>query len=184
MHDRLFAFIGGDSGPWRIDSIRPVVGESLHWAPRLEIVPAPPMHVEPGAGVAWKLLGVVSNIRYTRRDELTKLQQVSPPLGRPEATSAALIPIRKTAAWWDLSQDERREILEEKSSHIALGLQSLPAVARKLHHGRDLGEPFDFLTWFEYAPSDASAFEDLVAALRRTEEWKYVDREVDVRLSR
>jgi hypothetical protein len=58
----------------------------------------------------------------------------------------------------------------------------LPAVARRLYHARELGEPFDFLTWFEYAPSDASRFEELVAALRDSEEWRYVDREVDIRL--
>ena len=63
-------------------------------------------------------------------------------------------------------------------------LRYLPAVARRLHHGYDLGEPFDFLTWFEYAPTHADAFEDLVAALRAAEEWKYIEREVDVRLVR
>jgi hypothetical protein len=51
-----------------------------------------------------------------------------------------------------------------------------------LYHCRDLGQPFDFLTWFEYAPKDAAAFEELVIALRHTEEWKYVEREVDIRL--
>jgi len=48
-----------------------------------------------------------------------------------------------------LTQDERREIFEERSRHIATGLEYLPAVARRLHHSRDLGGPFDFLTWFE-----------------------------------
>ena len=92
--------------------------------------------------------------------------------------------MRTSEAWWALAQDERRAILEERSHHIALGLAALPAVARRLHHGRDLGEPFHFLTWFEYAPADAAAFEALVAALRATEEWRYVEREVDVRLER
>jgi len=86
--------------------------------------------------------------------------------------------------WWELSQDERREIFEERSRHIATGLEYLPAVARRLHHGRDLGEPFDFLTWFEYAPEDAAGFEELVGRLRETDEWRYVAREVDIRLAR
>ena len=60
----------------------------------------------------------------------------------------------------------------------------MPAVARRLHHARDLGGAFDFLTWFEYAPESAAAFEELVARLRATQEWSYVDREVDVRLRR
>jgi hypothetical protein len=60
----------------------------------------------------------------------------------------------------------------------------LPAIARRLYHCRDLGEPFDFLTWFEYAPSSEEAFNELVAGLHETEEWTYVDREVDIRLLR
>ncbi len=55
--------------------------------------------------------------------------------------------------------------------------------SRRFYHARDLGEPFDFLTWFELAPEHATAFEDLVGILRGTEEWTCVEREVDVRLS-
>ncbi len=109
---------------------------------------------------------------------------MSPALGRPEATRAALIPIRKADAWWSLAQDERRTIFEERSGHIAKSLRYLPAIARRLHHARDLGEPFDFLTWFEYAPDHADAFDGLLAELRASEEWRYVEREVDIRLVR
>jgi hypothetical protein len=54
----------------------------------------------------------------------------------------------------------------------------------RLHHSRELGEPFDFLTWFEYAPERSQTFEELVLRLRETKEWQYVDREIDIRLSR
>ena len=60
----------------------------------------------------------------------------------------------------------------------------LPAVARRLLHCRGLGEPFDFLTWFEFTPADAGAFEELLGRLRATEEWRYVEREVELRLER
>ena len=83
-----------------------------------------------------------------------------------------------------MPQDERRRIFEESSHHIATGLEYLPAIARRLHHGRDLGETFNFLTWFEFAPEHADAFEDLVDRLRLTEEWSYVEREIDIRLFR
>jgi chlorite dismutase len=105
-------------------------------------------------------------------------------LGRPETTGAALIPITKKAEWWELTQDERRSIFEVRSRHIAVGLEYLPAISRRLHHGRDLGEEFDFLTWFEYRQADTTAFEDLVGRLRETEEWAYVEREIDIRLTR
>ncbi len=63
-------------------------------------------------------------------------------------------------------------------------MEYLPAVGRRLHHSRELGEPFDFLTWFEYAPEHAEAFEEMISRLRKTTEWLYVEREVDIRLSR
>ena len=133
---------------------------------------------------AWVLKGVTSNERYTTRAENEQLVAKQEPLGRPEAWRSALIPIRKSDEWWALSQDERRRIFEESSHHIAIGVEYLPAVARRLHHSRDLGEPFDFLTWFEFAPDHAEAFDELLQRLRTTEEWRYVEREVDIRLTR
>ena len=130
---------------------------------------------------SWRLAGVASISRYTERAEKQQLTAVQAGLGRLEATCAALIPIRKSQAWWELTQEERRKIFEDKSHHIASSLHYLPAIARQLYHCRDLGEPFDFLTWFEFAPADASLFEELVAMLRATEEWTYVEHEVDVR---
>lgn len=179
---RLFTFTGGAAGAWSVVSLSGVVGESLPAAPRLDIAGG---EAASTASVAWRLRGIVSNQRYVTRVENDALVAKQVALGRPSSDRAALIPIRKSAAWWALPQDERRAVLE-RSRHIELGLKHLPAVARRLHHCRDLGdgEPFDFLTLFDYAESDAAAFEDLVAALRATEEWRYVDREVDVRLAR
>ena len=57
-------------------------------------------------------------------------------------------------------------------------------MARRLYHGRDLGGPFDFLTWFEYAAGDENRFEEVVLTIRAMPEWAYVEREVDIRLSR
>jgi chlorite dismutase len=125
-----------------------------------------------------------SNLRYTEKSEEDKLVSIQAGLGREEAMHAALIPIHKSEDWWKLAQDERRKIFEAQSKHIATGLKYLPAIARRLYHCRDFNEPFDFLTWFEYAPKDSEAFEELVWELRKTEEWKYVDREVDIRLTR
>ncbi|HEY5894494.1 MAG TPA: chlorite dismutase family protein [Chthoniobacterales bacterium] len=182
MDNRFYTFVGGDTGQWSIIAIHAVIGESLETAPFLDIQNADLRDLPMGA--RWLLRGVTSNQRYVTRSEQSSLVAIQAPLGRPEASCAALIPITKTAAWWLLTQDERREIFEARSSHIATGLRYLPAIARRLHHSRDLGEPFDFLTWFDYAPSDAAAFDELVAALRATEEWNYVEREVDIRLTR
>jgi chlorite dismutase len=132
----------------------------------------------------WVLRGVTSNERYVERSEKQQLIAVQEGLGRTESRFAALIPIRKNAAWWALTQDERRSIFEEQSRHIGIGMQYLPAIARRLHHCRDLpgGEPFDFLTWFEYAPKDEFRFDDMLEKLRESPEWRYVERESDLRL--
>ncbi|MGQ0798307.1 MAG: chlorite dismutase family protein [Methanobacteriota archaeon] len=175
-------FLGGDLGPWRVVEVRKVKGPSLKRVLRLDVVDRKLQ--SPPRSATWLLRGVVSNERYTERRERELLEARQPPLGRREATRAALIPITKSGEWWSLAQDERRRIFEVRSGHIKTGLQYLPAIARRLYHGRDLGEPFDFLTWFEYAPKDAPAFESLVRTLRSTEEWQYVVREVDIRLER
>ena len=173
-------FTAGPSGDWRIERITAVAGESLSAATHLSL-----RNETPDQGQSsWRLRGVVSHTRYTTAGELKRLNAVSPPLGRPEALCAALIPIRKSPAWWSMAQDERRAVFEERSGHIAMSMPSLPAIARRLHHARDLGEPFDFLTWFEYAPEHADVFERLVAELRASEEWRHVEREVDIRLRR
>lgn len=173
-------FIGGAAGVWRIDSSTARAGDPLPSAERLEVREG----IIPTSAGTWRLSGVAGHTRYVERAEKAQLDPVSPPLGRPEGTRAAIIPIRKSPAWWALTQDERRAIFEQRSRHIADSMPFLPRIARRLYHARDLGQPFDFITWFEFAPEHARAFDELVAMLRSREEWTYVDREVDIRLSR
>src|SRR5215470_7183847 len=181
LGDRLVRFVGGKTGIWRVLAIRLVQGDGLPQAERVAVcLGDEPSPLEP----QWTLSGVISNIRYVERPEQQELALKEAPLNRSEATRAALIPIRKTADWWNLTQEERRNVFENKSHHITEGIKYLPSVARQLYHCRDIGEPFDFLTWFEYAPQHSEAFEELVRTLGNTEEWRYVDREVDIRLAR
>lgn len=182
MATRMFSFVGGSVGRWQVTSMSTVIGTPLEQVTHLEVVEK---HLaDPLEGRGWTLRGVISYERYVTREEQQLLKSIQPTLERPQATCAALIPIKKSADWWALPQDERRAIFEAQSHHVHTGMQYLPAVARRLHHCHDLGEPFDFLTWFEYAPEDAEAFEELTRTLRDTEEWKYVDREIDIRVVR
>lgn len=175
-------FVGGSVGRWRADRVEPVRGDGLPTVDRLDMLEGGDRRSR--GSPRWVLRGVTSNERYVTRAEHDALAAVQAPLGRPEATRAALISVRKSEAWWELPQDERRAIFEERSRHVATGLLYLPAIARRLHHCRELAEPFDFLTWFEYAPEHATAFEELVGHLRASEEWTYVEREIDIRVSR
>ncbi len=183
MH-RLYSFVAGSSGGWLVEQVMRVSGELLPAAPRIAVVAETSAH--PPRDATWCLRGITSNERYVTREEKTALAAKQEGLGRAQASCAAMIPIRKSAAWWAMPQDERRDIMEQQSRHIAIGMHYLPAIARRLHHCRDIGgnEPFDFITWFEYAPEDQAAFNELLRELRASLEWRYVEREVDIRLRR
>lgn len=170
------AFHAGSQGEWRVVRQTTRTGEDLPVAARIGTG-------SPVDTPLWTLTGFTSNLRYTTASERQRLYARSAPLGRSEARMAALIPIRKSPAWWAMAQDERRAVYE-RSGHTPIGLGYLPGIARRLHHCRDLGEPFDFLTWFEFEPELEGEFDDLLARLRITEEWRYIDREIDIRLIR
>jgi chlorite dismutase len=177
----LYAFDGGARGDWAVTGMTTLAGESL---PKVAALTVRQGGFAEARWPVWTLSGVASHLRYTLREEFAELSARGSPLGRGEARRAALIPISKSEAWWALAQDERRRIYEEQSRHTSIGMEYLPQIARRLHHGRDLGEPFDFLTWFEFAPEHEGLFDELLARLRASEEWRYVSREIDIRLTR
>jgi chlorite dismutase len=177
----LTAFCGGQSGSWKVLSLTTFTGQSLASIDRIEIINA--RHSFASTDYKWVLRGVTSNLRYTNRNEKIMLDKTPSILG-PESKYAALIPIKKSEEWWLLTQDERRNVFEDQSHHINFSSKYLSIVARKLYHSRDIGEDFDFLTWFEFAPEHSNQFDELVNYLRNTEEWKYVTREIDIRLMR
>jgi chlorite dismutase len=183
---KLVSFAGGATGDWQVESIVAIRGTGLLSVQRVSIVEGGKVddRAQRAEAQGWVLRGTTSNERYVERSEKVTLIERQEGLGRPAATCAALIPMTKSPEWWELSQDERRAVFEERSAHIAIGAHYLPAIARRLHHGRDLAEEFDFVTWFEYRPADSNLFEELVGRLRETEEWTYVVREVDVRMQR
>jgi len=175
----IVSFVAGPEGPWRIDGILAPTGETLPPAARLAMVEG---DATEGAGVRWALRGMVGPAVYAGEAENDALAPTQEPLGRPEARCAALIAVRKSPAWWAMTHDERRAVIEERSP--APGLDELPAIAHRLHHAHELSEPFDFLTWFEYAPDNQRAFDEFVGRRRETKEWSFVEREVDVRVTR
>ena len=180
--DNHFSFIGGSEGQWRVRSCKAVAGAPLAPVQKIQVINAPAASLtERGT---WVLQGFTSNVRYAERHEIIQLRAKQEGLNRPASLCAALIPIRKSPAWWEMSQEERRAVFETQSRHTEIGLAYLPEIARQLHHSRDLGEPFDFLTWFEFAPEHAPAFDRLLGQLRASREWEYVEREVDIRLEK
>lgn len=177
-----FSFIGGNEGAWLVTSSHTIIGTPLEPVPKLDIVNVPAAQLDIHA--TWILQGFTSNLRYTERKELTQLRAKQEGLNRPNSVCAALIPIKKSEEWWAMPQDERRAIFEEQSHHTEIGLDYLPEIARQLHHSRDLGEPFDFITWFEFAPEHSDKFDALLLQLRASKEWQFVEREIDIRLQK
>jgi chlorite dismutase len=161
--------------------MRAVTGEPLPFVTRISAGHA---EIPPKPLSGWPLTGVASYVRYVERPEKTQLAARQAGLGREHATCAALIPIAKSPAWWEMTQEERRRVFETESRHIADSLKYLPAIARQLYHSRDLGQPFDFLTWFEFAPEHEDEFDRLLIQLRASPEWRFVTREIDIRLAR
>ncbi len=177
-----YSFVGSNAGQWAVTSQNTIVGSPLELVQRIDVVNSPAAQLA-SKGV-WVLQGFTSNVRYANRNEIVKLQSVQEGLNRDRSLCAALIPIKKKVEWWSMSQDERRSIFEEQSHHTEIGLNYLPEIARQLHHSRDLGEQFDFITWFEFAPEHTELFNNLLTQLRATKEWQYVEREIDIRLEK
>lgn len=90
----LVTFVGGESGTWLIDRIDVLAGDPIGKAKRLDIKSG---DFNTSQNI-WALRGAISHTRYTTREESLKLSAKQPVLGRAEATRAALIPIRKSAA--------------------------------------------------------------------------------------
>lgn len=181
---RATTFVGGKTGSMLVVSQTTISGQPIARVDGIDMITG--IAADLPADAAWALHGVTSNDRYTTRVEKTELTSKQAPVGRPEATSAALILLRKRAEWWALTQDERRTILEEDSHHIAIGMRYLPAVARRLLHCRDLDDeaPFDFIGFLDFAPESEVAFDKMLDQLRATREWSFMDREIDIRLTK
>lgn len=92
----VFSFVTGSAGLWRIDRIDVIADAGLSSAERLEVVEGIAQAAEKNSG--WILRGTTSNVRYTNRPELDALAAKQQGLDRPQATLAALIPIRKSEA--------------------------------------------------------------------------------------
>jgi hypothetical protein len=121
-----------------------------------------------------------------RRGRVSRARWLSPHVGaRP--MSGTVERFLQDAVTNSLFADGAGSVLLDERVDFRVQLGIARRVLRlRLHHCRDLGEPepFDFLTWFEFSPEIAPAFDELVCALRSSPEWQFVDREVDIRVER
>jgi hypothetical protein len=105
------------------------------------------------------------------------------------AANAIVMPMSKTAAWWEKSALERHSYFyphHEDSSgspvkgHARSAEAGIPKVFRRLYHNPDgyqRENEFDFITYFECTDENLTVFDQVCRALRderQNPEWKYV----------
>jgi GT2 family glycosyltransferase len=121
MNARLFTFVGGDIGSWRVAEMKTIVGEPLANVTNINVVSGAVALLPQEA--KWLLRGITSNERYVIQEEKGQLTAKQPSLGRSEATCAALIPIRKIAsAFLDVGGFEPKFFLDGEEELLALDL--------------------------------------------------------------
>ena len=85
-------FVGGAEGAWMVDRTTAIAGASLDSVVRVQMIESPaPLSTTN----TWSLRGVTSNERYVE--------------------VCCVDPVTKSAACWDLTQDERRRVFETDS---------------------------------------------------------------------
>lgn len=116
--------------------------------------------------VTLALIGVTKPLNHTTKEKspdlLEALKSTSYSADPPKY--AFMIPIKKDAAWWNLSEADKLTKMEE---HTVPTLPYLVNVKRKLYHSTGLDDT-DFITYFETA--DLVAFNDLNIALHSVPE--------------
>ncbi len=112
------------------------------------------------------LIGVTKGLNHTTKkkapDLLASLKAGKYEGGTPKY--AFMIPIKKNAAWWNLSEKEK---LDKMIEHTMPTLAFLSKVKRKLYHSTGLDD-MDFITFFE--TNDLVAFNNLNIELFKVSE--------------
>jgi hypothetical protein len=158
-----------------------------------------PPGVEPGQQL-WRLeavgrlpapdapfIAATTHVVYTDSVTRSDLARLSAPESGP---TAVLIPIRKTTEWWALASEQRRAYVMDGAphGHLAIGRSYAARIYRRLYQARYLpGSEWDFLTYFEFPAHETQTFCELLAELRDTgqnPEWGFVDREVEIWMTR
>ena len=102
---------------------------------------------------------------------------------------AAVTPMNKTEAWWQMDFLHRESFFLPRydadenmavKGHALASAAGVPHINRRLVHAPDgygLAGNYDFVGYFEFTEADAPVFRQVMASLRDTEqnpEWKYV----------
>jgi hypothetical protein len=179
---------------YTVESCHPVIG------PMPAIEPGALTRIESAAPVDLfvpnQFRGTAQHLNYTAAPHRADLEARSrAPFADPSGVTCVMIPIAKSAAWWQLSPEDRAAHFQKTAAHhqhVAIGAPYVERIYRKLYHSRYCGGPespipYDFVTYFEFKEADTQAFRDLLTGLRDTRlnpEWAYVTNEFEVWMRR
>ncbi len=112
--------------------------------------------------------GITKPLNYVPgfSEDLQKVVKTTTPDPGPKPY-VIVVPIRKDAEWWNMSQDGRSAMMKE---HTEATVSYLKTVKRKLYHASGLDD-LDFITYFETAKLDD--FNNLVIGLERVRENRH-----------
>ena len=146
--------------------------------------------IESRGGSVETLAGVMRPRSYTSHAMSEFAYAHALPPGKGEIYQlAAVTPMNKTDAWWQMDflhresfflprYDENENMVVK--GHALASAAGVPNITRRLVHASDgygLEGDYDFVGYFEFAEDDASVFRQVMAGLRDTKqnpEWKYV----------
>lgn len=119
--------------------------------------------------VTEQLVGITKPLNYITKDKSPGLNTglTSATYSGDAPRYAFMIPVKKSADWWNLTDAQR---LKEIETHTVPTLGNLVNVKRKLYHSTGLDDT-DFITYFE--TNDLGAFNNLLLALAKVPENKY-----------
>jgi hypothetical protein len=146
--------------------------------------------IDAAGGSVETLAGVMRPRSYTSH-AMTEFAyaHAMPPGPGEKFPLAAVTPMNKTDAWWQMDflhresfflprYDENEEMVVK--GHALASAMGIPGINRRLVHSPDgygVQGNYDFVGYFEFAEKDAPVFREVMAGLRdkvQNPEWKYV----------
>ena len=173
-----------------INKARHLVQVSSKYRPRLQEIEEELRRRIGEAADVLALDGAVRVPRYSSPEMAHYSNKGAPPRRSGRASrNAVIVPIRKTAEWWQKSPLERHAYfyphVDEKSAcpvkgHAVVAERGIPALFRRVYHNPDgyqRPDEFDFVTYFECDDEGLPVFEGVLESLRdvtQNPEWEFV----------
>ncbi len=136
------------------------------------------------------LEGAMRTPRYSSPEMVHYANKGAPPRRSGRASrNAIIVPIRKTAEWWEMSPLERHAYFYPHvdqagacpvKGHAMAAEKGIPALFRRVYHNPDgyqRPNEFDFVTYFECDDEALPVFDGVLQSLRAVDEnpeWRYV----------